>query len=1180
MTTFYKSLLLLVFCLGSTFCLRAQNNKSLYLGKVSNVMAAYKANLNKTNAAGSTGSTGKISYAIPGQAPLVLTVKNNRKEGAREIFLGQANNGKNNYFFLKAEGAALSGYVILKDQKKAYQYSSVSGEVYLQEVNIDKVLCLDYVPAKGKAAPAPSPTINAALAVPNMQSLPGAKAVIYLDFDGEKVNSIYWNAGNEINAKPADLSEAEIVEVYKLISEDFRPFAVNVTTSLTVYKNAPANRRMRVIFTPTDDAGPGYGGVAYVGSYTWGDDTPCWVFNSGIKGAGEAGSHEAGHTLGLSHDGRTLENSQHEEYFAGQESWAPIMGVGYYVEQVQWSKGEYPQANNQENDLKIITTQNGFGYRSDDYSNTSANARPLVVNSSGVVLATNNKGLITTQADVDVFSFTAGSGAITLNVNPSPDYPNLDILLTLKNSAGITVATAESDDMSASLTPTLSPGTYYLYVTGVRGKLGANSDYSSLGEYSISGSLQSNYCTPVVTKGCRDGDYIDNIKFNTLVNNSSGCNGQVNGYITYPATGTFTTTVSAGQTYNLSLKSGADYPEGFGVWIDYNNNNDFSDAGEFIYQSPTAIVGVTYTGKITIPAKVTPGARRMRVRAQYNTVIKSDQFCEAFEYGETEDYTITIGKPVANTEWDVAYGGSDTEAFSEVIKTTDGGYLIAGYSISGQTGDKTQDSRGGNDFWIIKTDANGKKVWDQRYGGTGHDYLNRLIQTHDGGYLLAGSSLSGADGDKSQSSRGDRDYWIVKISSAGVKQWDKRFGGSGYDELRKVTQLPSGEYILAGSSNSPAGGDKSQASQGGTDYWLIKLNNAGNKMWDKRYGGNLADNLENFLITNDGGFLLGGASASGQSGDKSQLSRGGEDFWLVRTDADGNQLWDQRFGGSNDDHLFSIGRYSTGEFFVAGYSTSGNEGDKSQESQGGKDFWMLKLSSSGAKLWDKRFGGSNDEELRSIVRTADGGFLLAGKSASGVSGDKSQESQGGTDYWIVKVTSGGGKQWDRRVGGRGAEELRNVLITADGDYLLAGRSDSGLSGDRTQNNQGGSDYWMIKIKDTSIAGSPTLDSDQVIAARMASPTEVSNLPIGLTAYPNPFADKITISFTLEKTQAVQVQIYNGQGQVVKTLYQGEIQAAEQQNFTWQPSQPLVAGIYFVRVVTPTKNFQQKVLLHR
>ncbi|MDQ3290981.1 MAG: T9SS type A sorting domain-containing protein, partial [Bacteroidota bacterium] len=238
-------------------------------------------------------------------------------------------------------------------------------------------------------------------------------------------------------------------------------------------------------------------------------------------------------------------------------------------------------------------------------------------------------------------------------------------------------------------------------------------------------------------------------------------------------------------------------------------------------------------------------------------------------------------------------------------------------------------------------------------------------------------------------------------------------------------------------------------------------------------------------------------------------------------------------------------------------------------------------SSTGEKIWDKRFGGSNEDELRSIIRTADGGFLLAGKSASGVSGDKSQDSQGGTDFWLVKVTSGGSKQWDRRIGGSGAEELRNVLTTTDGGFVLGGRSDSGISGDRTQNNLGGNDYWLIKIEDASVAGALAIESNQVKAtASLASSIETGNLPIGLRTYPNPFTDNVTVSFTLEQTQTVQVQIYNSQGQVVKTLFQGEAQAGKSQNFTWQPAPPLKAGIYFVRVATGTNSFQQKILLQQ
>ncbi|QNF35669.1 pre-peptidase C-terminal domain-containing protein [Adhaeribacter swui] len=859
--------LFLLGCLLSSLSLQAQTAKNIYLGSVKEVKAAFKAN-NKARLTAATANN--IRYVIPGQHPLLLSVKNAAKLAESELFTGSAGTGKNNSFFLKVSKNNLFGYVVLKDEKRAYQYTSTStGAAYLQEVDIDKVICFDYEPFKSKTTTVPSQTAAlAAAAIPDLQSFPGAKAVVYLDFDGGKEINPYWNDGKAIDAKPANLSQAEIVEVWKLISEDYRPFVINITTSKTVYKNAPANRRMRVIFTPTDVAYPGAGGVAWPTSFTWGDDTPCWVFNSGIKGAGEAGSHEIGHTLGLSHDGRT---SPAEEYYEGQQSWAPIMGVGYYRSQVQWSKGEYAKANNKEDDLKIITTQNGFGYRTDDHGNSTANARPLVASSTGVVLASDNKGIITTQSDQDVFSFTVGSGSINLQVKPTSEYTNLDLLLTLKNSSGATVATVpyNSQDQVAELTPLLPAGTYYLYVAGVKGEQGANSDYSSLGEYAISGSLSATYCTPVVTGGCKS-DYINDFRFNTLTNTNSGCNGQKNAYTAYAPTGSLTTQVYRGQTYTISMKGGAYYPEGFGVWIDYNNDNDFNDPDEFVYQSPNPEFGVTYNGKITIPKTATTGKRRMRVRAKYYEMVQKDEFCSPFEVGETEDYTITIANAVVATQWDLRYGGSGTEGLSETIKTTDGGYLLAGYSNSGISGDKSQAGRGNNDYWVIKIDAAGKKLWDQRYGGSGHDYLNRVIQTQDGGYLLAGSSESGLNGDKSQASRGGRDYWIVKISSSGAKQWDKRFGGSGYDELKKVIQLSSGEYVLGGFSDSPAGGDKSQGSQGGRDYWLVKVSNAGTKIWDKRYGGNLADVLENFALTSDGGFLLGGHLYPGKAAIKAR----------------------------------------------------------------------------------------------------------------------------------------------------------------------------------------------------------------------------------------------------------------------------------------------------------------------
>ncbi|WP_242917026.1 malectin domain-containing carbohydrate-binding protein [Pontibacter liquoris] len=493
MQNIYKSFLLLLFVIGTVLPLSAQ--QKIPLGTTAEVAGTFKAIAAAKAKAGvnglkTTSKSNMVRQSVPGQDSLVLNLKVSKREGQKDIYIGEVANKKNSTFFVKVAGAELSGYIILKDQKKAYQYTSTAaGAAYLQQVDIDKVLCIEYFEgpvANGAATQQTTSSATATTSVTALQSLPGAPAVVLLDFDGQTVSGTYWDNGNTINAAPANLTTAEMQQVWEMVSEDFKPFAVNITTSETVYQSAPIAQRMRIIFTPTNYFYPNAGGVSYVGSFNWGDDTPGWVFNSGAKFAGEAGSHEAGHTLGLSHDGRT---SPSEAYYYGQNSWAPIMGAGYNVSQVQWSKGEYAYANNLEDDMDVITTENGFGYRPDDHANTSSNATSLKADEAGNVLASANGGIITTGSDVDVFTFQTNGGAVNLTVNPTETYANLDVLLTLKNSANETLVTADPSSVSATVNQTLPAGTYYLYIKGAKGAMGASSNYGSVGQYTISGTL-------------------------------------------------------------------------------------------------------------------------------------------------------------------------------------------------------------------------------------------------------------------------------------------------------------------------------------------------------------------------------------------------------------------------------------------------------------------------------------------------------------------------------------------------------------------------------------------------------------------------------------------------------------------------------------------------------------------
>lgn len=422
-------------------------------------------------------------------------------------------------------------------------------------------------------------------------------------------------------------------------------------------------------------------------------------------------------------------------------------------------------------------------------------------------------------------------------------------------------------------------------------------------------------------------------------------------------------------------------------------------------------------------------------------------------------------------QWDFRFGGSAIDEFHDIIKTSDGGYLVTGYSESGISGDKTQASQGSGDFWIVKIDNAGTKQWDKRYGGSNYDELFEAQQTSDGGYILGGWSNSPISGDKTQASVGAGDYWVIKIDAAGSKTWDKTFGGTFEDYLQSIKQTSDGGYILAGRSNSGISGDKTQANRGtvgvGWDYWVVKINSVGTKVWDQTYGGTDDDQLFVAQQTTDGGYIFGGYSASPVSGEKSQVNLGIEDYWIVKTDANGVKQWDKTFGGTNSDQLLSLIQTTDGGYLLGGSSLSGANGDKSQASRGNYDYWILKTNSIGVKQWDKRFGGTSSDNLFDMIETTDGGYFLGGASSSAAGGDKSQGNQGtvGTtyDYWAVKVSSTGIAESEKRFGGSSDDYVKSVFQNSDGTYVIGGWSTSGLSGDKTQASQGTYDYWIAKV---------------------------------------------------------------------------------------------------------------------
>jgi hypothetical protein len=336
--------------------------------------------------------------------------------------------------------------------------------------------------------------------VPKLNSFPSAKATIFLDFDGHIVQGTSWNSSGPIVCEGSNLNAAQITEIFNRVAEDYRPFNINITTDSVVYQNAPATQRTRVVLTISSDWYGRAGGVSFTNSFTWGDNTPCFVFtallNYNVKNIAEAASHEVGHTLGLNHQSSyDAVCNKTAEYNAGNGSgeigWAPIMGVGYYRNQTLWHYGTNPWGCNYlQDDLGIITSSvNGFGYRTDDHGNTTASA--TVANFTDSRFTVN--GIVEKPTDVDVVKFTLASksrfqlNALPFSVASGDAGANVDLQVDLVNGNGAAASYNPPLMLSASIDTLLDAGTYYLQVKSSGNAFAP--DYASLGSYTLSAAI-------------------------------------------------------------------------------------------------------------------------------------------------------------------------------------------------------------------------------------------------------------------------------------------------------------------------------------------------------------------------------------------------------------------------------------------------------------------------------------------------------------------------------------------------------------------------------------------------------------------------------------------------------------------------------------------------------------------
>lgn len=359
-------------------------------------------------------------------------------------------------------------------------------------------------------------------------------------------------------------------------------------------------------------------------------------------------------------------------------------------------------------------------------------------------------------------------------------------------------------------------------------------------------------------------------------------------------------------------------------------------------------------------------------------------------------------------EWNKTYGGlsKDSPGFSNaLVQTDDGGYAMAGYTASFEDPD--------GDFYLVKTDTNGNMQWNKTYGTIGMDAARAVVQTSDGGYTIAGTIWMGTTA---------QDLYLIKTDSLGTSQWSRRYGGTKGERVRSMIETSDGGYAIAGGTYSFGAGYE--------DFWLVKTDAWGNMQWNKTYGGAAYECAYSVVQTRDGGYALAGWTNS--------FGAHRHDFWLVKTDASGNTEWSKMYGGEGDDQAGAIVQTDDNGFVVAG--STGSFG------AGWYDIWLVKTDSSGSMQWNKTYGGTESDQVMSVIQTNDGGYALIGITWS--------FDAVYNDPWLIKTDVNGNMQWDKIFEGQGNDYGHSVIQTRDGGYALLCLQSQGHPN---------YDFWLIKL---------------------------------------------------------------------------------------------------------------------
>ncbi|WP_218133228.1 hypothetical protein [Methanofollis tationis] len=421
----------------------------------------------------------------------------------------------------------------------------------------------------------------------------------------------------------------------------------------------------------------------------------------------------------------------------------------------------------------------------------------------------------------------------------------------------------------------------------------------------------------------------------------------------------------------------------------------------------------------------------------------------------------TDQKRPVSIAWQRCLGGSDDDRAKSIRQTTDGGYILVGET--GSTDGDVIGHHGGTDVWVVKLDATGAIEWERCLGGSDQDTASSIQQTDDTGYIIAATTRStdgdviGHHGGTSPGGITERDGWVIKLNTTGAIEWQRCLGGTGDDRAEYVQQTAEGGYIIAGYAASSDGDLTGLSSD---TCWVLKIGPEGGIEWQNLFGAFMFNTC--VQQTKDGEYVICGWTALG--------THGMFDGYVLNLTAAGAARWQRDIGGIRRDYAYSIRQTGDGGYILAGSTTSedleGYHGDPELDSL--PDGMAVKLSATGAVDWLRCLGGSGDDRCSSVELTDEGGYILAGSTASN-DGDASG-NHGGYDIWMVKMDAGGGIEWQRCLGGSADERAGSAEQTADGGYIIAGSTASN-DGD-VSGNHGGHDIWVVKLESNGPVSGP------------------------------------------------------------------------------------------------------------